>query len=112
MTEQLEERQERAAQNQSLFREVNERMETLGRGRSFVQFVCECADLACAEELSLTLEEYEHVRASPATFVVRPGHELPDVESTVETSTRFVVVRKRGVAEAIAAERDPRDRVG
>ena len=40
---------QRAAKNQSLFREVNEQIENLGETASFSTFVCECMDEACVE---------------------------------------------------------------
>ena len=50
----------------------------------------------------LTETEYEHVRSEPDLFVVRPGHELENVEELVERNERFSVVRKH-VGEAAAA---------
>ena len=43
-------RQERAARNESLFREVNERIGSTATKLSpmFTEFVCECADDSCS----------------------------------------------------------------
>ena len=102
---------ERAARNESVFREANERIEqrledlSLEHGRS--PFLCECEDEGCTEVLRLTLTEYEHVREHPRRFFVAPGHDGGSGE-VVERHDRYVVVEKQGEAGEIAAELDPR----
>ena len=56
----------------------------------------------------MTADEYEDVRRMSTTFVVAPGHELPDVERVVETNERFRIVEKEGDAAAVAMRTDPR----
>jgi hypothetical protein len=106
------ERQVRAARNQALFRLVNERLQGLAEAFQFIaqrtSFACECADLSCVEQLSLSLEEYEELRTRPAQFVVLPGHVYPEVERVVTENERFVIVRKIGKGAEVAAEFDPR----
>jgi hypothetical protein len=106
------ERQERVARNESLFRDVNERVERLVRGFGATQtaFLCECADRECIEEVFLTLEEYAAVRtASAQRFVVRPGHVARDVEAVVQSvERRYEVVEKHGRGGEVALELDPR----
>ncbi|MGH3050003.1 MAG: hypothetical protein ACRDLK_07585, partial [Gaiellaceae bacterium] len=68
-----------AAKQQSIFREVNERIEELA-GRFDVldqtlNVVCECGDGACTERIELTASEYEALRGSSRRFAVVPGHE-------------------------------------
>jgi hypothetical protein len=104
----LDLRRERAARNQNLFREVNERIEDASATASFVSFVCECADVKCGERVSLTLEEYEHVRSHPNRFVVVPGHNIVDVELIDVASDRYFVVSKLGRGAQVARELDPR----
>ena len=103
----------RAARSQSLFREVNEQIESVARASSltFHEFSCECADEGCTESIPLTIREYEQIRRIPTHFAVRPGHVYADVERIVETDgegTRFVVVEKFGQAGLTAVELDPR----
>ena len=109
------ERQERAAFNQSMFREVNEKIEGLFRGdnSTLTEFSCECADEQCRRGLPLTVEEYEHVRRIPTHFLVVPGHHYLDVERLVESdgaSGRYEVVEKFGEAGKLAVRLDPRSR--
>jgi hypothetical protein len=105
-------RQERAARNESLFREVNERIESAATSISpmFTEFMCECSDDSCFEKVSLTIEEYKSVRKmGSAFFFVVPGHGEPDVERVVGgEADRYEVVEKQEVAAEVATELDPR----
>src|SRR5437773_10220642 len=81
--------QVRAARNQSLCREVRER----GQTSSFVEFVCECALDSCTELMPMTVGEYESVRAIPAHFAIRPGHEILKTRRVVGGATdRYAIV--------------------
>ena len=104
------ERGRRAAKNQALFREANEREREVNDSGLWLAFVCECADEACVELIELTPEEYEKIRESPTHFAVAPGerHVVPDVERVVAQHQRFWVVDKVGVAGAVAEGLDPR----
>jgi hypothetical protein len=114
----LNDRQARAAKNQSLFREVNERMRSLNETFSVAvslergDWVCECADESCIELVSMSLSEYEAVRASGNRFFVAPddSHLWPDVERVVERTERYWIVEKYGVGEVVAKQADPRFR--
>ena len=99
----------RAGRNQSMFREVNERIEELSQQWAAPpQFVCECENTRCVETIALSVEEYELVRSDPASFFVTPGHEVPEVEETVSSTDRYVVVRKLGVGRSVALRFDSR----
>jgi hypothetical protein len=106
-------RRDRLGQNETLFRELNERLEALNQTFSVltekIEFVCECAQSNCIERFSMEVADYERVRADPTTFAVKPGHEVRDVEDVVEERPEFMIVRKRpgGPAE-VAIEEDPR----
>jgi hypothetical protein len=104
-------RAERQGRNESLFREVNERIAELNQtfqveGRS--EFLCECAQEECREPVSISLEEYEEVRRSPVRFFLIPGHEDKSVERVVSRTDRYVVVEKVGEAADEADDLDPR----
>ncbi|MFL5962934.1 MAG: hypothetical protein ACJ757_08605 [Gaiellaceae bacterium] len=106
----LELQRRRAAKNQSLFREVNERIEDLAASATFSTFICECMDETCDASVSMTVEEYEHVRSHSNSFVVLPGHEVPGVEATTESNHRYLIVTKLGAGQAVAEALDPRKR--
>jgi hypothetical protein len=101
---------ERAARNEALFREVNERIKDVDETSDLglFEFVCECADLSCAQQITMTLGEYESVRSQPDQFLVRKDHAVGDVEVVVEERPNYRVVAKIGAAGDSAAELDPR----
>lgn len=102
---------ERRATTEALFRDVNERIaESAERfDADETEFVCECSDPNCTHRLEVTLEEYEHVRADGATFLLAPGHEQQDIERVVERRRRFNVVEKvQSKVRATAQRLDPR----
>lgn len=107
-----EDRTKRAGRNQTLFREVNERLEGLAKAFQHVtetsSFSCECADLGCIARMDLRLSEYEAVRSHPNQFAVLPGHVYPDVEKVVAENDRYVIVSKLGVGAEIAGKTYPR----
>ncbi len=96
--------------NESIFRDVNERIRELGDelDAPATEFVCECADPACTARLSLPLGAYEAVRAFPDRFFVVAGHQRSDAERVVEGQGEYLVVEKLGEASEIAEETDPR----
>ncbi len=101
---------QRAAKNQSLFREVNERIEELAPPGLPVGFICECLNTACDDQLSLTVAEYERVRSDSNRFVVVPGHEVEGVEEVVSRTDRYLVISKLGTGGRFAEKLDPRNR--
>jgi hypothetical protein len=106
-------REKRLAQNEILFREINERIEGIaevqGADDHVFDFICECPDAACTLRLPLTLKLYEDTRADPTAFIVAPGHDCPEIEDVALRGPGFQVVRKVGIAGALAREEDPRD---
>jgi hypothetical protein len=92
---------------------MNERIESLNVDFALVTesmaLVCECGDIACAEQFTMSLPDYKALRNESTHFAVKPGHEVADVEDVVRKTDVFWVVRKRpgGPAE-IAEALDPR----
>jgi hypothetical protein len=104
-------RRERIAKVEALFRDVNERIAEASErfGSDDAEFMCECADAACAERLEVPLDEYEEVREDATTFVVDPDHVEPDVERIVRHRPGYAVVKKIDAAVArIVRKLDPR----
>jgi hypothetical protein len=111
-TQQGSSRVERAARNEALLREVNERMEELAttfqETAGTTVFACECADLSCVDPIHVTLDEYEAIRSDSNQFLVVPRHVIPDVEKIVREAEGYVVVAKIAEGALIAAETDDR----
>lgn len=106
-----EDREERLAYNEVVFRALNEQIEAiagrLGRDAAY-EFICECATSGCFERVTLTVDEYERIRGEGSHFLVCPGHEDIEVEQVVARHAEYYVVQKDGVAGLIAADTDPR----
>ena len=106
----MEEKVQRA-RTEALFRDVNERIaESAERfDAESTEFICECADAACAERVEVSLEEYEEVRADATTFLLAPGHSHDDIERVIDDRGRFHVVEKMHRAVRATVKRlDPR----
>ena len=110
----MEEREKRLAQNEALFREVNERVgaiaATHGDDSHVYEFYCECSNADCTLHVATTLGAYEAVREHPARFLVFPEHDLPDIETVIERTDHWWVIEKTGEAGSFVARLDPRRR--
>jgi hypothetical protein len=101
------------AQNETLFREVNERVEKLTHHLGPTvpyEFLCECANADCTFRITLPLSVYEAVRADAHQFVVLPLHYTPEVEELVVEEDTYWIVRKTGEAAEYVERLDPRSR--
>ena len=103
-----DERELRAARNQSMFRSVNEKIRELNDAWASATdeyvIACECADVNCVQTLSIRGDEYLRIRANPRHFAVLPGHVYPDVEKVVSETDAYVIVEKVAVAAEVAEE--------
>jgi hypothetical protein len=110
----MDDREKRLAQNEALFREVNEKVEAIaslhGDDDHVYEFYCECANADCTLHVAATLTTYENVRKHPTRFLVFPEHALPDIEDVLERAEGHWVVEKTGEAAAYVAQLDPRGR--
>jgi len=105
---------ERAAENEALWREVNENVEAeAGRldvpPETRARFVCECGNDGCTVVIEVPLLVYEWVRANPRRFIVLPAHVAREVEHVVERAAGYAIVEKDTPDSIrIVEERDPR----
>lgn len=85
--------------NSFLFREVNQRIRDVSASwidtSEPVGFLCECGDRDCIDVLELGVADYEAIRSVPNRFLVRQGHELPDVDDVVARVNGYVIVEKQ-----------------
>jgi hypothetical protein len=101
-----------AAEEQSLFRKVNERVWAISNSLDAMQdvkFLCECARRDCAERVSMSLTAYEELRRVPTHFAVFPnmGHVFPEVERIFAKREGYFVLEKLGEAGVEATKLDP-----
>jgi hypothetical protein len=107
--------QERIAENDSRFRDANERIHEVATRYEIeiaIPFLCECADPRCVEIVRLEPDEYQRVRSNPRWFLKVAGHERAEgaAARVVSTHDGWVVAEKMGhagrVAEELAGEQD------
>jgi hypothetical protein len=99
------------AENDSRFRDANERIAGAAREQGFdderrFPVLCECSDRQCMEIVLLDLASYRQVRANPRRFVHARGHE-EQVEGAVEPLAEhdgYLIVEKIGEAGKLAEE--------
>jgi len=104
-------RDERLALNEALFRTANERMaawEEIQRAKGTELYFCECADPECRQKVRLPTSDYERIRADSCHFFVVPGHEVPDIETVIESHDDWVVIEKQAKVREIVERTDPR----
>jgi len=112
----MTDRAARKGENESWFREVNERLENRAlEARGFdpgatLEIVCECAREECTERLAIPLAEYERVRTNPRAFILRPGHAELAYERVLTSGQEYAIVEKDGDAAVAAQAADPRSR--
>jgi hypothetical protein len=101
----------RIAQNQSAFREANERIESAADAMGLWQhlpFICECPVESCTELVRMSIDEYESIREVPTWFLTAPGHEAVSVGAgaavVLERRAEYVLVEKIGAAAEVAEE--------
>jgi 2-keto-3-deoxy-6-phosphogluconate aldolase len=101
---QASDREARAAQNELVFRTVNEQIvEMTDRFReqlAEIDIVCECADTSCAGTIRISSDVFAKIERADGRFLVLPGHEDESVEHVVERDAKYFVVMKPTVAEA------------
>ena len=106
--------EERIAENDSRFRDANERIEAVavavGVATERVPFICECADRTCQAIVPMTLAQYEEIRANPRHFLNVPGHQVAALGAgeVVGEHDGYVIVEKRGHAGKVAEALDDR----
>ena len=104
----MDERTRRVAENEALFRQVNEHVVGHRRPDESFDILCECGDASCMEHLAVTTSTYERARSEPTHFLLKSGHAIPDLESVVESNEEFELVRKTGQAAALVNKLDAR----
>jgi hypothetical protein len=94
----VDDRAERIARNEDIFRKVNDRIEGVNEAFGMVtgtmSILCECGRIDCMEQIELTIDEYALVRSEPTHFAVRPGHEISDLEDVIARHNGYNLVAK------------------
>lgn len=103
----VSEREQRLAENEAYFRDVNERVqehvEDVAGAHAPFNILCECSSMACAERIPVTAAEYGDAHRNPRQFIVALGHVQLEIEKSVLQTDRFEIVRKHDEAGEVAA---------
>ena len=105
----MDERDERIAKNETLFRAANRELEQADQAEGVgadqpIEILCECGRQGCSGVITMTIADYDAVHAQDDRFVVVPGHESTEIEKVVEERDGYLVVDKFGEAEDIAEQ--------
>jgi hypothetical protein len=108
----MSERQRRIGENEAIFRSFNEQVRSISSTFTVpaetLTVVCECGNRRCSEQFAIAPDEYGRVRDDPTTFVIKPGHDLPEAETVVaKTPVYWVVQKHAGLPADVARETDP-----
>jgi hypothetical protein len=83
--------------------------EDFGGLRPTDDYVCECSFAGCSSTITLTHDEYEHVRSDGTHFVIALNHEHPEIDRVIGETDRFAIIEKwLGEPREMARESDPR----
>jgi hypothetical protein len=102
-------RDEELARNQAHFREINERIVSLSTAFAAahglqLDLICECSDERCTNPITVAVEDYQRVRASPIRFLIYPRHDIPRLERLVDRGNGYEIVEKFGDAARVVAD--------
>lgn len=61
----------------------------------YLNFRCECSELNCGEEITISIDEYQKNTKKLGRFIVYPSHEQLDIETVVEHYDNYDIVEKR-----------------
>jgi hypothetical protein len=98
----------RLVENELLFKQLNdEAKEFVLEGKSDgawahkkLRFYCECSNIDCRERIEITANEYDAIHSNRKRFIVKPGHDMPDIEQVVGSEVQYIVVEKNKMPPA------------
>ena len=95
-------REARAAQNELVFRAVNEQIvkmtDRFREQLSDIDIVCECANTSCVGTIRINADDFAKIERAEGRFLVLPGHEDESVEKVVVRLADYVIVWKPGLS--------------
>lgn len=102
----------RLAKNEIIFRKANEKLQKATEKflnykeleEMPLQFFCECSDENCREHVELTHTQYKQLHYNRKQFVIKLGHEAPEVERVIKRGPNYSVVEKFTLPPTTASE--------
>jgi hypothetical protein len=71
---------------------------------SEILIYCECDDQACAETISISIEEYQQVHSKTKNFIVSRSHVNFDLEEIISSFPQYILVAKAFPSSRVAKE--------
>ena len=59
-----------------------------------LKFICECSDENCNERIPMKLNMYQKIHEDRDSFVIKPKHQVNEIEEIVTTNAHYSVVKK------------------
>ena len=91
----MDERDERIAKNETVFRAANREIEHAGQEAGgtgqLIEVLCECGRQECDGVITMTVADYDGVHSQADRFAVLRGHESPEIEKVVEERACYLV---------------------
>ena len=93
-------REERVVHTEEFFRDVNDVIAGT-QGSSGSRFLCECANPYCNVTFEMSATGLRTLHSRSGYYVIRAGHEIPDLEDVVERQDGYAIVTKRAIEEGV-----------
>jgi hypothetical protein len=101
----------RQIENEMIFRRVNEKVgDDLGSldamhieddnphliwdDSILLNFKCECSDENCSLRIPIKRSVYEAIHENRKAFIIKPNHQVEDIEEVIQKEDQFSVVQK------------------
>lgn len=59
-----------------------------------LRFRCECSDEKCDSRIPIQLSVYQKIHENRDTFIIKPNHQVEEIETVILTEDIYSVVRK------------------
>ncbi len=97
-------RERRLAENEAVYGRLRERLRQRssngGEAEGTAQFLCECSNTNCANEITMSIETYRHLRSHARWFAEVSGHQAPEIEPVVEDHYDYLIVERQDREQA------------
>lgn len=64
-----------------------------------LQFKCECSDENCTVRIPMPLTVYQRIHKDRSTFIVKPNHQVNEIEKVLKKTPGYCIVRKNNVTD-------------
>ena len=75
--------------------EENQQSRIPDESSTIFQFYCECSDENCLQRIAIPLDTYTKIHQQRHNFIIKPGHDVIEVEKIIKKESTFWIVEKR-----------------